>query len=185
MAPDEPAPEDMRGYYSHPEYIPMPRTAHAAKVNLRKSLTNLFELFILFYSRKHVKVFTKVINTYVKAELERKATSRTRSLCWKSLSTKEIYVFLGILIHMSFNKKPKIINYWRIPRGSFNTLSGVKRYMSLKRFQALFKLFTVSFHSADNDNEIPRAPPISYYKPRARRKRVSEGSPGPAAQNYW
>lgn len=140
---------------------------------------------MLFYPRKHVKAFTKATNAYAKAELERKATSRTRSLCWKSLSTKEIYVFLGILIHMSSNKKPKIIDYWRTPRGPLNTPLGIERYISLKRFQALFKLFTVSPHSADNDNEIPRAPPTPYYKSKARRKRVSEGPPGPAAQNYW
>jgi hypothetical protein len=49
LAPKEPDPVNIRGYYSYPEYILMPRTGKPAKVNLTEDLTDPLELFLLFY----------------------------------------------------------------------------------------------------------------------------------------
>ena len=111
LAPEEPDPVDMRDYYSHPEYTLMPRTDKPAKVNLREDFTDPLELFLLFYTSQHVRLFTNIINIYTRAEFERKPTSHIRDLCWKSLTIKKKYIFIGILIHMSFNKKFKITDY--------------------------------------------------------------------------
>jgi hypothetical protein len=81
LTPKEPDPMDMRGYYSYPEYTPMPRTGKPAKVNLREDLTDPLELFLLFYTPQHMRSFTNAINAYTRAEFERKPTSRIRGLC--------------------------------------------------------------------------------------------------------
>jgi hypothetical protein len=75
---------------------------------------------------------------------------------------------------MSSNKKPKIIDYWNVPRGLMDAPSGVARFIFLRRFQLIFTLFTVFLNSVNNHNKVPRAFPTLHYKPRARRVRVSE-----------
>lgn len=127
-------PVDMRGYYNHPEYILMPRTGEPAKVNFRKDFTDSLKLFLLFYISQYMRSFINAINVYARAEFERKPTSRIRGLCWKPLTIKETYVFIGILIHMGSNKKSKITDYWNASRGPMDALLGVARYMSLRRF---------------------------------------------------
>jgi hypothetical protein len=111
LTPEKPDPVDMRDYYSHPEYTPMPRTGEPAKINLRENLTDPLELFLLFYTPQHVRSFTNITNVYARAEFERKPISRIRDLYWKPLTIKKTYIFIGILIHMSSNKKPKITDY--------------------------------------------------------------------------
>jgi hypothetical protein len=117
--------------------------------------------------------------------MERKLISRIRGLCWKPLTIKEIYIYIGILIYMSSNRKPKIIDYWNVSRGSLDSPSGVIRYIFLRRFQLIFKLFTVSPNSASNDNEISRAPLISYHKFRARRMAANEDFSKIIHPNHW
>jgi hypothetical protein len=45
---------------------------------------------------------------------------------------------------MSSNRKPSIKDYWRIPGAAEKAPSPFHNYMSLKRFQAIHKLFTAS-----------------------------------------
>jgi hypothetical protein len=86
---------------------------------------------------------------------------------------------------MGSNKKPKITDYWNAPRGPMDAPLGIARFMSLRRFQSIFTLFTVSLNSVDDPNEVPRAPPTLYHKPRARRVRVSEGTPIAVHPIHW
>jgi hypothetical protein len=59
----------------------MPRTNKPAKVNLREDLTDPLKLFLLFYIPQYVRSFINAINVYIRAEFERKPTSRIRGLC--------------------------------------------------------------------------------------------------------
>jgi hypothetical protein len=53
-------------------------------------------------------------------------------------------------------KMAKIRDYWRILRGPLDTQSSIKRYMSLRRFQAIYRMFTVGPNSLEKFPEGPR-----------------------------
>ena len=189
-APPEPEPELLEDYYSHPEFSPMPRINHAARVNLPENLTSLIELFEQFFPREQVEGFVTATNEYARQEIQRRqaekdaeasafnrrcaASRRSKYLLFKPMTIKEAYVFLGILIHMSFEKMSKLRDYWRAPRGPLDHASTVGRYMSLRRFQSLFRMFTVS----PNSNEVAE-PPRNRHKPsRAWKRSTKEADAG-------
>jgi hypothetical protein len=151
--PLEPNAESIEGYYSHPKFEPMPRAIHQAQVNLPAHLTDPLALFTMFYPQEHVKTFVRSTNEHAKEEmeLERREDSslpdHSRYLNWKPLNIKEVYTFLGILMLMSSNRKPRIENYWRNPRGAGEVPSPFHNYMGLKRFETIHKLFTASLIS--------------------------------------
>ena len=148
----------------------MPRTNHTARVNLPEDLTSSIEFFEQFFPRKQIEGFVTTTNKYTKQEIQRKqaekdaeistfnkryaANRKSRNLLFKPMTIKEAYVFLGILIHMSSEKMSKLRDYWRTPRDPLDHASTVGRYMSLRRFQSLFRIFTVS----PNSNKIAEAP---------------------------
>jgi hypothetical protein len=71
-APSEPEPELLEGYYSYPEFSPMPRTNYAARVNFPEDLTLLIEFFEQFFPREQVEGFVTAINKYVRQEIQRR-----------------------------------------------------------------------------------------------------------------
>jgi hypothetical protein len=91
--------------------------------------------------------FAKYTNKY--AERERKRRQKkgperpSKYKKWKPMNIGEIYIFLEILIHMSSKKMSKIKDYWRIPRGSLDRFSCIGRYMSLRRFESFYRMFTI------------------------------------------
>jgi hypothetical protein len=68
-----------------------------------------------------MEIFVHLTNEYAEEEIELKRRGdsllpdSSRYFNWKPLTIKEIYIFLGILILIGFNKKPKIKDYWRTP----------------------------------------------------------------------
>jgi hypothetical protein len=157
----------------------MSRTNYAARVNLPEDFTSLIELFKQFFPREQVEGFVTAINKYVRQEIQRRQTEkdagtpafnrrcavnrRSRNLLFKLMIIKEAYVFLGILIHIGFEKISKLRDYWRAPRDPLDHVSTVSRYMNLRRFQSLFRIFTVS----PNSNKIAEAPRNRHKSPRA------------------
>ncbi len=107
----------MTGYYTYPEFSLMPRTNYEAKINLPKDLTNPLGLFTLFYPFEYMEIFVWSTNQYaekkIKLELKKNTSlpNYNRYLDWKSLTIKETYVFLKILILINSNRRPKIKDY--------------------------------------------------------------------------
>jgi hypothetical protein len=91
--------------------------------------------------------FAKYTNEYAEREIKRRQEKSPERLLrykkWKFMSIGETYIFLGILIHMSFEKISKIKDYWKTPRDSLDRLSCVNRYMSLRRFESFYRMFTI------------------------------------------
>jgi hypothetical protein len=160
-APIEPEAESLEGYYTHPEFSPMPRRIHEGKVNLPEDLTDPIRLFTLFYPREHVETLVRSTNKYAEEEmeLERREDSelpfQSRYLNWKPLIIREAYIFLGILIHMGSDRRPKIKDYWRIPHAAGEAPSTFYNYIGLKRFQTIYRLFTASPTSVEACNDDP------------------------------
>jgi len=104
----------------------MPRRIHEEKVNLPEDLTDPIRLFTLFYPHSLVETFVRATNKYAEEEieLERRGVSElsiySRYLDWKPLTIRETYIFLGILILMGSDRRPKFKDYWRIPRAFFS-----------------------------------------------------------------
>jgi hypothetical protein len=94
----------MKGYYTHPKFSLMLRRIHEGKVNFPEDFTDLIRLFTLFYLYTLVETFIRATNKYAEeeAELERRGDPElltySRYLNWKSLTTREAYIFLGILM---------------------------------------------------------------------------------------
>jgi hypothetical protein len=105
----------------------------------------------------------------------RAATRRIRLLLFKPMTIRDAYIFLGILIHMGSEKMLKIKDYWRTPRGPLDRASSTKRYMSLRRFEALFTIFTVSPNSLE---EIPEGPRNRHKPSRAWKRSTKEADAG-------
>jgi hypothetical protein len=126
-APLKPEPESLEGYYSHLKFSPMPRTNHAARVNLPENLTSPIKLFAQFFPREQVEGFVTATNKYTRQEIQRKQTEkdagapafnrrcaasrRSRNLLFKLMTIKKAYVFLRILIHMGSEKMSKLRDY--------------------------------------------------------------------------
>ena len=64
---------------------------------------------------------------------------------------------------MGSEKMSKLRDYWRAPRGPLDHVFTVGRYMSLRRFQSLFRMFTVSL----NSNKVAEAPRNRHKPPKA------------------
>jgi hypothetical protein len=94
---------------------------------------------------------------------------RVRSLIFKPMTIREAYIFLRILIHMGSEKMAKLKNYWRTPRGPLDRASCTRHYMSLRRFETLFTMFTVS----PNSIELPKSP-RNRHKPLKAWKRLTK-----------
>jgi hypothetical protein len=98
----------MKGYYTHPKFSLMLRRIHEGKVNFPEDFTDLIRLFTLFYLYTLVETFIRATNKYAEeeAELERRGDPElltySRYLNWKSLTTREAYIFLGILMLLSW-----------------------------------------------------------------------------------
>jgi hypothetical protein len=175
-APLEPETETLEKYYTHPKFSPIPRRIHKRQINLPENFTDFILLFILFYPFEHVETFVYSTNQYAeeKMELERKEDSslpdHSRYLNWKPLTIREVYIFLGILILMGSDRKPKIEDYWSIPCAAGKTPSAFHNYIGLKRFQTIHKLFTVSPTSVSEacTNNPPRYTPTPKRKPTTR-----------------
>ena len=75
---------------------------------------------------------------------------------------------------MGSEKMSKLRDYWRAPRGPLDHASTVGRYMSLRRFQSLFRMFTVS----PNSNEVAEAPRNRHKPPRAWKRSTKEADAG-------
>ena len=71
-APPELAPVSAEGYYTHPEFSPMPRTNHEARVNLPEDLISPIGLFTQFFPREQVEGFVTATNKYAIQELQRR-----------------------------------------------------------------------------------------------------------------
>jgi hypothetical protein len=116
-APPIPKAVTMKGYYTHPEFSPIPRRIHEGEVNLPGNLTDPIRLFTLFYPRSLMETFVRAINKYAEEEieLERREISEfsihNRYLDWKPLTTRETYIFLRILILISSDRRPKFKDY--------------------------------------------------------------------------
>jgi hypothetical protein len=179
-APPIPEAESMEGYYTHPKFFLMPRRIHEGQVNLPADLTDPICLFTLFYSLEHVETFVHSTNQYAEEELklERRGDSELPShshyLNWKPLTIRETYIFLGILILMGSDRRPKIKDYWRTPRAAEKAPSAFHNYMGLKRFETIHRLFTASPMSVNgpcvslSTNDPPRCAPTPKRKPTAR-----------------
>jgi hypothetical protein len=95
------------------------------------------------------------------------------------MSIGEIYIFLKILIHMSSEKILKIKDYWKIPRGSLNRLLYISRYMSLRRFESLYKIFIISPNLI---NELIKKV-LMRQKPKAWKKLTKKANAGTRRKN--
>lgn len=192
-APLEPEGVTLDGYYSHLEFTPMPRTIHEGQVNLPADLTDPLTLFTIFFSYEHVETFVRSTNKYAEeeTELERRGHSlsdHSRFLEWKPLTIKETYTFLGILILIGSDRRPRLEDYWKVPRAAGETPSGFHNYMGLKRFQVIHKLFTASPISANEPcHDPPRRAPTPKRKPTARgaRPATNISDRGGLSPGHW
>jgi hypothetical protein len=119
-----------------------------------------------------MKIFVRSINLYATEKMEFKRrrdfslSISSRFLDWKFFTIKEVYTFLRILIFMGSDRKFKFEDYWRIPRIAGKAFSSFHNYISLRRFQFIYKLFTASFTSVNesaaisNINNFFRGAPI-------------------------
>jgi hypothetical protein len=75
---------------------------------------------------------------------------------------------------MGFEKMLKFRDYWRTPRGPLDYVSTVNRYISLRRFQLLFRIFTVSL----NFNKVAEAPRNRHKSFRVWKRSIKEADVG-------
>jgi hypothetical protein len=137
--PLEPEGVTLDKYYSHPKFTPMSRIIYERQVNLPADLTDPLALFTMFFSYEHVETFVRLTNKYVEKETELECrghslSDHSRFFKWKPLTIKEIYTFLGILILMGSDRRPRLKDYWKVPRAAGETPSAFHNYMGLKRF---------------------------------------------------
>ena len=87
------------------------------KINLPEILTDFLTLFIFFYSREYIETFVYSTNKYAEKNMEVKRKKKSFLLFyswyleWQFLTVKKVYIFLKILILISFDKKFKIKDY--------------------------------------------------------------------------
>jgi hypothetical protein len=74
---------------------------------------------------------------------------RARNLIFKLLTIEEVYKFLAIQIYMGSVKIARIRDYWQILREPLDTQLNIKRYMSLRRFQAIYRMFIMGPNSLE------------------------------------
>src|SRR5271156_5143457 len=95
------------------------------------------------------------------------------------MTIREAYIFLAILIYMGSEKMAKLKDYWRTPRGPLDRASSTARYMSLRRFEALFTMFTISPNSLE---EIPEGPRNRHKPLRAWKRSTKKADEGARRQ---
>jgi hypothetical protein len=88
---------------------------------------NLFDIFALFCPASMVEEWVVYIN-------ERRHTA------WQPTYTQEIYLFIGILLYMSYCVLPTIPCYWETSTSS--ALHPITRFMRRDRFLAIYKCFS-------------------------------------------
>lgn len=64
---------------------------------------------------------------------------------WSSVSTAEVWTFLGIIVLMGIHRLPRIRNYWS--KNPFLGVPAIQQHMSLNRFWALWS----NLHVVDNE----------------------------------
>jgi hypothetical protein len=126
-ASPESKPESSENYYLYPKFFSISRINHAARVNFPKNFISLIKFFKQFFSREQMKNFVIIINKYAKQEIQRKqieentkflifnkrcaANRKSKNFLFKLIIIKKIYVFLGILTYINFEKISKFRDY--------------------------------------------------------------------------
>lgn len=68
-----------------------------------------FDYFTLFFTPALLQIITSNTNHY--ANLQRMRVKQERAREWHNIVPEEIYVFLGVLIHIGIHKEPRIDMY--------------------------------------------------------------------------
>lgn len=108
-----------------------------------------FTYFRLFLDDEIMHMIVKQTNTYANQIIVKGITAEnigpsSRLNKWKETDVGEMFCFLGILIWMGLDKKPKLADYWRNNDLYWSKAAG---YMSRNRFEILLRMW----HFADND----------------------------------
>jgi hypothetical protein len=144
----------------------MSRDICNSKINLPNTFTNPLNLFHLFFPRENMKTLVRSTNTYAKIRIKQifsiMESVKNRFSKWKSITIKEIYIFLAILIYINSYKQPSFSWYWKASNNSINSRPDFHRYMSLRRFSIIYKFFTIFPISSERPNkshDLPRNRP--------------------------
>jgi hypothetical protein len=165
--PDE-KPAKEKGTQFEPFELPEDRDPDPIPRDLPSTPLLLFQHFIpiflvqkwVFYTNQHVEALKKDPNLHRKSRLHN----------WIPVSVQEIYLWLGILIHLGIHKEIRIEDHWNIPaveeQGTYHTII---RFMTLKRFNLilryirLFPLFDTSKEITSYDRTFGRVDEWSDY----------------------
>jgi hypothetical protein len=93
------------------------------------------------------------------------------------MTITDAYIFFAILIHCGCVKEHSWKKYWAKPRYAQDSVPSIGRYMGLKRFQILWKFFTVSPSSL---MDVGRPP-----EPILNRKRKRKDTQDPVDKGFF
>jgi hypothetical protein len=99
------------------------------------------------------KTTNEYARQYILQYPPRKPNSRLSK--WKSLKSKELHIFLVILLHTNCNRKSKLKYYWKLLQYVTDPITRVGHHISLRRFELIWKVFTVSSSSLGDDSGTP------------------------------
>lgn len=130
--------------------VPPPRFPFSGQPGIQKNITDVsnpllfFELFFDEELVLHIVTKTnRFANQYIKKHTSKE---KSRTKLWHPTDSREIYVFLGIMILQGITVKPEIALYWSKNKLIETPIFG--KFMSRNRFQLIMKFL----HFSDNDN---------------------------------
>lgn len=135
--PDQQATKE-KGTKFTPFELPSDRDPDPVPRDLPGTPLLLFQYFIPIFLIQKWVLYT---DQHVKSLLEDpKLPKHARLRQWKETSVEEIYLWLGILIHIGIHKEPRIRNHWEIPKlGKQGTIHTILQFMTFDRFHLILR----------------------------------------------
>lgn len=106
------------------------------------SPSNAWGIFRLFFPTEIICQIANSTNAKVWDHVVEDLSPDARLYAWRDITPEEVYGYLGIRIYMGMHAEPKQRDYWS--RGPNKPIHRVSDIMSLKRFEAIHRRFTIS-----------------------------------------
>ncbi|MFL5661999.1 MAG: hypothetical protein ACJ8BW_11720 [Ktedonobacteraceae bacterium] len=139
----------------NPRFTPLPRNSHAAEVRLPDGMTDPIEIFKQFWPDEHMEGMVECTNEYARQYIEKRRAEgppikpQSRLAAWKPVTSIELHNFFGVMLHTGCDRKSQLKDYWRAPVYQQESLQTMTNHMTLRRFELIYKFFTISKSSLE------------------------------------
>uniref|UniRef100_A0A0K0E1W0 PiggyBac transposable element-derived protein 4 n=1 Tax=Strongyloides stercoralis TaxID=6248 RepID=A0A0K0E1W0_STRER len=137
--------------------MPPPRFPFLGQPGIKKNIldaSNSLLFFELFFDEQLVLHIVTETNRFADQYInQHPGKEKSRTKFWHPTNTKEIYIFLGILILQGITIKPDISLYWSKNKLIETPIFG--KLMSRNRFQLIMKFLHFSDNSTFDENSHP------------------------------